>query len=452
MAKQNLRDMTKGNPLRLLLLFSIPLLIGNLFQQFYSMVDAIIVGRLIDTDALAAVGATGSVNFFFIGFIQGVTSGFAIPVAHAFGAKREEDIRRNIAMAAILSFMITLFFTGIMLVALRPLLQLMNTPANILDDAHGYMLVITYGLMATTLYNLASCVLRALGDSKTPLYFLILASVINVILDIFLIHNLGMGVEGAALATVIAQLISGVLSVIYMFARYPIVRIRKGNWKWNSGMVKKQLQIGVPMGLQFSVTAIGTMIVQSAINQFGSDTVAAYTAASKVEQLVMQPMQSLGVAMATYTGQNMGAGNYEHLKKGVRCSEWIGAVISIFGFVLMYVIAEPGVRLFMEQPNPLVLERALTYLHTIAYCFLPLSWIFIFRNTLQGMGDSFFPLMGGALELAARVLVAFFVTKWWGYTGICIANPTAWFAAGVPLLIVYYIKIRKYKGDARNAN
>ncbi|MBS5885667.1 MAG: MATE family efflux transporter [Clostridium sp.] len=436
------KDMTTGNPVKLILLFSIPLLIGNIFQQFYSMVDTIIVGRFIGVDALAAVGSTGSMSFLINGFVVGLTSGFAVLVSQKFGAKDEEGLKKAAASALVLSLIATVIVTLVSVLLAKPMLHLMNTPDNIIDDANAYIIIIYAGTIATVVYNIIAGILRALGDSKTPLYFLIVASILNIVLDIVFIVNFSMGVAGAAWATIISQGVSGLLCIIYTYKKYKILRLKKEDFKVKSRVYKKHLKIGIPMALQFSITAIGIMTVQGALNVFGSSAIAAYTAASKVLQIVMQPAITFGVTMATYCGQNLGAKNYIRIKEGVKKCTEISVITSIIAGIILVFGGKFFVGLFIENPDASILAYAQECLNYSAIFFIPLGLIFIYRNALQGMGESFVPMMAGAFELIARAVVAFTLPSFIGYTGICLADPVAWLSAAIPLGIYYFKKMK----------
>ena len=312
------KDMTTGSPLRIILLFSIPVLLGNLFQQFYNMVDTIIVGRYLGEEALAAVGSTGCLMFLVLGFANGIAQGFGVMVSHAFGAKDFRLLRHYVALSLILTLIISLLLTIPTVTASRLLLAWMHTPENIIAMADAYIKVIFAGILLTMAYNVVSGILRGIGDSRTPLYFLILSSVLNIILDVVLIVYTGLGTAGAAYATIIAQGVSAVLCFFYMYRKYEILRTRREDYYLDSAGVKNMLAIGVPMALNYSITAIGTMIMQSAVNVFGSSVVAAFTAASKVSNIATQSMPTLGTAMATYCGQNLGAGKYDRIYAGMR--------------------------------------------------------------------------------------------------------------------------------------
>ena len=435
-------DMTKGNPVKLILLFSIPLLIGNVFQQFYSMVDTIIVGRFVGVDALAAVGATGSMVFLVNGFATGLTSGFAVLVSQKFGAKDENGLRKAVASAVTLTVISVIVVTLVSLIGAKPLLKLMNTPENIMGDAYTYIKIIYGGVVATVAYNLIASILRALGDSKTPLYFLIVSSVLNVILDLVFIINFKMGVAGAAYATIISQGVSAILCLIYTYKKFIILRLKKEDFNVKRKYYHKHLKIGIPMALQFSITSIGIMTVQAALNVFGSIVIASYTAASKALQLVMQPAITFGVTMATYCGQNLGAKEYGRIKEGVKECTKISIITSIIAGAVLMFLGKYFVMMFISNPDAEVLKYAQQVLDISAIFFIPLGLIFIYRNALQGIGDSFVPMMAGAYELIARALVAFALPKYLGFIGICLADPVAWFAASIPLGITYFRRIR----------
>lgn len=436
-------DMTQGSPLKIFIFFSIPLLIGNIFQQLYSMVDTIIVGRFVGVDALAAVGSTGSMFFLVNGMILGLTSGFGVLVSQKFGAKDEAGVKKAVASNITLTLISTFLMTVIALIVKNPLLRMMNTPENIFDNANTYITIIFAGLITQALYNMSAGILRALGDSKTPLYFLIISSILNVILDLVFIINFKMGVSGAAYATNIAQGFSAVLCLIYSYKRFQVLRLKKEDFKVETHYYTKHLKIGVPMGLQFSVTAVGIIIVQSAINVFGSIVIASYTASSKVLQLVMQPSISFGVTIATYAGQNLGAGRFDRIKNGMKIMNKVSIVTSLIAGAILIFLGKYFVTLFIENPTPEIFSYAQQVFNYSAVFFIPLGFIFVYRNVLQGMGESFVPMMAGVYELVARSIVAFTLPKFIGFTGICLSDPIAWIAAAVPLMITYYRKMKK---------
>ena len=441
-------DMTTGNPVKLILLFSIPLLIGNIFQQFYSMVDTIIVGRFIGVEALAAVWTTSSMVFLVNGFVMGLTSGFAVLISQKYGAKDEVGVKEAVASSIILSIIATILVTFISVLSAKPLLTLMNTPSNIMKDASTYIIILYAGNIAIIFYNMMAAILRALGDSKTPLYFLIVSSVLNIILDLVLIINFKMGVAGAAYATVISQGVSAILCVIYTYKRYKILRLKKDDFKVKKKYYRKHLKVGIPMALQFSITSIGIMTVQSAINIFGSTVIASYAASSKVLQLVMQPATTLGVTMATYCGQNIGAKRYDRIKEGVKKCVQISIITSVISAIILIFLGKYFVMMFVSNPDAEILSYAQQVLNISAIFFIPLGLIFVYRNALQGIGDSFIPMMAGVYELVARAIVAFTLPKVLEFMGICLADPVAWFAAVIPLAYTYYKREKSFKHES----
>lgn len=433
------RDMTSGNPIRLILSFSLPLLVGNIFQQLYNMVDAMIVGKFVSTDALAAVGSTGAISFLICGFAMGITSGFSVVMAQRFGADDLDGLRNAVAMAALLCGGLTVLLTALSTLLAKPLLLMMNTPSNIFADAYAYIFMIFAGLAAPIFYNMLSGVLCALGDSRTPLLFLIVSSLLNVALDLLFILGLRMGVSGAAVATVISQLASGGLCLLYMIRRFPVLHLHRKDWRLNRPLIIRHLKIGLPMAFQFSITALGVMALQGSINAFGSKAVAGYTAASKVEQICTQPMATFGVTMATYAGQNLGARRFDRIREGVwKCSLLsVGVSAAVTGIV--FLAGDWFVRLFVGGNEPEVMAYAREYMTVNSLFYAVLGLLFIFRNTLQGMGVSFIPMMAGVAELVMRTAVALTLPLLVGYIGVCVAGPAAWIGAAVPIIIAFFV-------------
>lgn len=441
------KDMTTGNPIKLILFFSIPLLIGNIFQQFYSMVDTIVVGRFIGVNALAAVASTSSMSFLIIGFILGLSSGFSVLISQKFGANDDEGLREAVASSIILSVIMAIIITLISIFTAKPLLNLINTPSDIINDSYSYMVIIYAGTSITFFYNMISGILRALGDSKTPLYVLIVSSILNIVLDLIFVINFKMGVDGVAYATVISQGISGLLGLIYTYKNFSILKLKKRHFKSGSKYFIIHLKIGLPMALQFSITTIGIIVLQSAINTFGSSVVAGHAAASKVEQLIMQPSITFGITMATYCAQNLGAGNIERIKEGVKKCTMINIAIGLISGFILILFGEFFIKIFVSNPDKSVINTAKLYLTTASIFLIPLNLIFIYRNTLQGMGYTFVPMMAGVYELLARTVVAFTLPTFIGYLGICIASPVAWFSASIPLAFDYRRKINTLLND-----
>lgn len=433
------KDMTSGNPLKIILLFSLPVLFGNIFQQFYNMFDTIIVGQFLGEDALAAVGATGSIMFLVLGFAMGITQGFGVMVSQAFGAKDIPRLKRYVGISLFLSLVVSVVLTMITVIFSKELLLFMNTPENILDMADSYIKIIFWGIICSMFYNVASGILRGVGDSKTPLYFLILSSFLNIVLDLFCIIVLKLGVAGAAYATVFSQGISAVLCFLYMFRKFDILKISRADCRPDGRIVWQLISIGIPMALNYSLIGIGAMIQQSAVNVFGSGVVAAFTAASKVEQISVQTMPTLGTTMATYCGQNLGAGKYERIFKGMKDAFWIGLATAGLASLICAGFGRYIVRLFLNSPTDEVMGYVTRYLNTVSFFFIFLAFIYLYRTSLQGLGKEIMPMISGIFETICRLATVAVLLKPAGYWSVCFANPVAWIGAGVPLMIAYLV-------------
>ena len=434
------QDMTKGSPLPVILSFTIPLIIGNVFQQLYNMADTIIVGRYVGAGALAAVGSTGTIMFLLTGFSQGMTAGFSVLTSQRFGARDEEGVRKSVANAILLSVLTTVVLTTLSLMLIRPLLRLMNTPEDIYADAYTYIMLISAGLAANIFYNLFSSLLRAVGNSKAPLVFLVFSACLNVLLDLFLIIHFDMGVAGAAVATNLSQGISAVLCVIYIYARVKELRPGQHHWRLERGDSKNQLRMGIPMAFQFAITASGAMIMQSAINLFGSTAVAAFTAANKLQNLIAQGMVAMGQTMATYAGQNFGSGQIKRIREGVRAALKAELFYSLAMALLVLLLLPHVLGLFFSGEANLgaALPWAKTYLYLCVAFYIPLSTIFIFRNTMQGCGYGLLPMLGGAAEFFARLIVASLSIHAASFVLACLCDPAAWVAAATFTGVSYY--------------
>lgn len=443
------KDMTKGSPMGLILGFSIPLLFGFLFQQFYSLVDTVIVGRFLGTENLAAVGSTGSVNFLIIGFCMGICSGFSIPISHKFGAGDYSGMRRVVANCIWLSIAFAAVLTVLTTILCRPILVMMKTPENILEGAYTYIWIIFLGIPTTFLYNMTSGVIRALGDSKTPVIFLIMASFINIGLDLFFIINLQMGVAGAAWATVISQGVSGLCCLLFMIKKFKILRIQKGEWGFDTHLCGSLCGMGVPMGLQYSITAIGSVILQSATNSLGSDAVAAVTAAGRVSSFLACPFDAMGSTMATYGGQNVGAGKLERLGTGLKSCVMLGAGYSVIAFVIAFFAGEPLARLFLDADQVAIIGDVRLFLIINTIFYFPLALVNIVRFLIQGMGFPTFAILAGVFEMIARSLAGIFLVPVIGYMGVCLGSPIAWLFADA-FLIPAYIHVRKVLEKRKN--
>ncbi len=445
MAKEVICDMTKGSPMKHIIIFSIPLILGNLFQVFYNMVDSIIVGRTLGVEALAGVGVAGSLHFLVIGFSSGITSGFGIIVAQRFGANDPEGVRRSVAMGTVLNLCFSILLTSVSVGFTMPILKWMHTPADIIQNAYDYIVVIFMGISATMFFNYLSCIIRALGDSKTPLYFLMIASATNIILDFVFILFFHMGTAGAGLATVIAQALSGLLCLLLIVKKFPMLHVKRKHWRWDSRFAWIHLRLGLPMALQFSITASGVMIVQSVLNGFGSTIVAGYTAANKIEQLITQPLIAFGVTMATYIGQNYGAGNAERIKQGTKSCMLLVTLFSVFGSLLIFFFGSGFTKIFVGNGQTDVIAAARTYLVITCFFYLILGYLIMFRNTLQGMNNSIVSLLGSGTELISRIIFAILLSKYLGYAGVCFASPFAWTTAGILYIVQFIFDIKKFK-------
>ena len=443
MSRTMTRDLTEGSPMKLVISFALPLLFGVLFQQFYSFVDTAIVGRYLGAEKLAAVGATGSVNFLVIGLCLGLCSGFSIPIAQAFGAKDEGEVRRNVWHAVVLSGGMSLLFALAATLLCRPMLRLMNTPEEILNDSARYISIIFAAIPCCVLYNMASGIMRSLGDSRTPVLFLVMASLINIALDLFLIIACGMDVAGAAVATAVSQLLSGIGCVIVMIRKFPILRLRKEDRQLSLNRAKHMLGIGLPMGLQFSITAIGSVMVQWSVNGLGVNAVAAISAATKISAFFASVFDALASTMATFAGQNIGARKLVRVNQGLKAAAVLGTgyCLTALGIVLLFV--RPMLSLFVDSAAaPEVMEMAARFLRINASFYIPLLFVNIVRLCIQGMGYTRVAMIAGMFEMVARTVVAVLVVPALGFTGACLANPAAWIMADV-FLIPCYIRIMR---------
>lgn len=441
------RDLTQGKPLSLIVSFCGPLIIGNLFQQFYNLVDMIVVGQYVGVGAVAAVGATGSLGFLVLGFVLGMCSGLCIPISNSFGAGDYSAMRRYVFNAVYVAAAMGVLVTSLTVIFCPQILQLMKTPADIYADSKMYITIIFSGIPATILYNILSGILRALGDSKTPLYFLIIAALLNVALDLTFVLALNAGVMGVAVATVISQAVSGILCLIYIIKKFPILRPEKDKdeVRFKSNTCLRLLGTALPMALQFSITALGALVLQSAVNTLGSGTVAAVTASGKVSMLVTQPMETLGITMATYCSQNLGAGKISRIREGVLKSSILAAGYCV---VALLIIRYAGVyisHLFINSKETEIFDMIKQFTRINSYFYIFLSMVFIYRNALQGMGHGVIAMAAGLFEMVARMAMAFIFVIPYGFIAVCFAHPAAWIAADILLFPVYFITMRSMK-------
>lgn len=440
------KDMTNGNPMKLIVGFAVPLLMGFLFQQFYSMVDTLIVGRYLGVDALAAVGSTGSVNFMVIGFCMGICNGFAIPVAHKFGAGDYSGMRKIVANCVWLGILFAVVMTTVTTIFCHKILEVMRTPANIIEEAYTYILVIFMGIPATLLYNTLSGIIRALGDSKTPLVFLVFSSVLNVGLDLFCIINLHMGVAGAAWATVISQAVSGILCLLFVMKKMEILHIEKEEWHLNRQMLISLCNMGIPMGLQYSVTAIGSVILQSAVNTLGSGAVAAVAAATKIHCFMACPFDAMGSTMATYGGQNIGARKLERIKEGLKSCLLLGAGYAVIALLIAVFGGEALAGLFVDKTSAAdIVQNIRLFLVVNTLFYFPLAIVNIVRFLIQGIGYPRFAILSGVFEMAARALTGFVLVPMFGFRAACFGSPIAWILADLFLLPAFLHVYKKSK-------
>jgi putative MATE family efflux protein len=438
MRSNSTKDLTDGSPMRLILGFAVPLLFGMLFQQFYSLVDTIIVGKVLGVNALAAVGATGSIFFLIIGFCQGICNGFALPVAQRFGAKDFPALRKYVGNSAILAAIFGIVITILTVIFCRGILILMQTPDDIIDLSYDYIVVIFAGIPAIILYNLLSAYLRSLGDSVTPVIFLVIAAVLNIGLDLIFIINFGWGIFGAAFATVVSQGVSGLLCLILIIKKFDLLHPSKSDWILSGAYVKNLLIMGLPMGLQYSITAIGSVILQTSVNTLGSTAVASMTAGTKISMFVVCPFDALGSTMATYGGQNVGAGKLDRLGKGVLSATILGAIYSAVILVVLKFFSHDLTLLFVDESETAVIAQATQYLLTNAVFYLPLALVNIVRFMIQGMGFSAFAVFAGLFEMVARTLVGIFLVPAFGFTAACFAGPLAWIFADAFLIPAFF--------------
>ena len=440
------KEMTAGPALPLIFNFTLPLLLGNLLQQTYSLVDAAIVGKFLGINSLASVGASSSVIFLILGFCNGCSCGFGIPVAQKFGARDYSTMRRYVSVSLQLSVVLSVIIAIITSLYCADILRLIRTPENIFDDAYAYLLVTFIGVPCTFLYNLLSSVIRALGDSKTPFWFLLFSTILNILLDFFCILVLDWGVLGASVATVFSQGVSALLCYLYMYRRFQILKSTPNERKFQPKLAKTLMYIGVPMGLQFSITAIGSIMLQSANNALGTACVAAFTSAIRIKMFFFCRFESLGIAMATYSGQNYGAGKPERIWTGIKVSSLMMIIYAAFTFVVLILGSRFLALLFVDASEIEILKNTELYLHVSCYFFPTLGLLCILRYTIQGAGYTNLAMLSGVSEMIARTLVSLYAVPVWGFIAVCFGDPSAWIAADlflIPAFIYVYRRLKK---------
>ncbi len=436
------QDLTKGKPFQVLLRFSLPVIGGNLFQLFYTLADSVIVGKTLGADALAAVGATSIIIYLVLCFIQGITGGFGICLGQRCGARDETGMRRSIAASLVWSILFTIVLTGICCGLAHPILHWMQTPGQIYDMAYEYMFAILAGTGATIFYNMISNILRALGDSRTPLYFLIFSSLLNIVLDLIFILTFHMGVGGAAWATVLSQLLSAVLCTICGARKFDVLRLKRKDFSYMKRESAAHLRIGFPMGFQMSVMCIGQLAMQAAVNAIGPDAIAGYTAATKVDQLSVLINNAFGVAIASYVAQNYGAGKWDRIKSGVKASLLQTEAVNILLGVLIIGGRNLVVPMFIDAPTDSIIHYANGYLLAVAPFYLLLGFLAVIRSSIQSMGNGKAPFAACITELVMRIAATFGLSALIGYTGVCLASPLAWLGADILLAVVYIAMMR----------
>ena len=446
-------SLTEGRPLKIILKFMLPLLLGNIFQQFYNMVDTIIVGKFVGANALAAVGSTGTIMFLVLGIANGMATGFTVLTSQKFGAKQIEETKATVANGIMLSGIVVVVLTALSLTFMHPVLRLMNTPEDIYDDAYSYISVICMGIVMLVSYNLFSAFLRAIGNSRIPLFSLIFSALLNIVLDVVFIVNFHMGVAGAAWATNLSQGIAAILCVVYIIKKEPVLTPTRRMWRLNRQYSRLQLYIGVPMALQFGITASGTMIMQSAINIYGSVAVAGFTAASKVQNLLTQGMMAIGQTMTSYSGQNFGKGDLERVEYGVKDAMKIMTVYSIAAALLAVLALPYMMKLFFASDAVFddLIPWARTYIYECVFAYIPLSAIFIFRNSMQGCGYGMTAMMLGIVEFFTRLIAALLSISIKSYALAVGSDPLAWLTAGIISVILFLHVMKDLKAKKLTA-
>lgn len=438
-------DLLKGNPIRAVILFALPIMASSLLQYSYNFVDNIIVGRYVGTEALAAVGNISSINSFIIGTALGLTSGFTIPVAQKFGAQDYKAMNKYAGNSIALSFLIGVVIAVAAHFISDPILRLINTPEDIIELSAAYINILYFGVPIQMLFNNFTGIARALGDSKRPLYFLVVSVIVNLALDILLVRNFGMGVEGAAIATVFSYFVAAVFAGIYVLKKEKGLDVKLSDLKLSGRHCWEQLKLGIPVSLQFTITSIGSMVLQTAINAFGSSAIAAITAAGRVEQVMNIPMSGLGVSNSTFVSQNYGAKQYERILRSVKNIFILDLLVSVACSAVLIFAGPHVVQWFVDEPDAQLLSYADQYLYTIGGCYMFVSVLFVFRNTLQGLGCTYANAIAGAGELVGRILVAYLFTPVFGFAAVCFAGPCAWVLADIPLIVIYLRKRKKFK-------
>ncbi len=438
-----IQDMTKGSPLKLIILFALPILVGNIFQQLYQLADIFIVGRLLGERALAAVGASSPIFFTFLIIAFSFTGGLTAITAQRFGAKDYDGLRSSITHSIRASFTLGLILTVILIAILKPLLKTLNVPASIFEDSYTFIMILGLALILIIFSNLLFGFIRALGDSKSPLYFLIFTTILNIIFNYILIQYFKLGVKGSALGTVLAIFISVVACLLYIKKYYPIMHLKSKDWEYNKDFMKEHLRLAIPMSIQFSILSLSIMIIQAVCNSFGETVIVGFTIALRIEQLATQPLLALGLAMATYVAQNYGAGHIKRIKTGIKQAMITSTSISIILSLSVLLFGPSLIGSFLQTKDPTAINVGTSYLNLSIMFYFFLGTIFIFKNTLQSMGKPFYPVISGFVELAIRSFAAIILASNLGYQGIYYASPLAWVGGSIIVVYGYYKNIYK---------
>lgn len=443
-----IKDLTKGAVLPIILLFSLPILIGNVFQQFYQLADIFIVGRLLGNNALAAVGASAPVYFMFLIIAFSFTGGLTAVTAQRFGAHDEAGVRSSVTHSIRASIVLSLILMSALLFFLHPVMHILNVPASIYKDSYNFIFILGMGMFLTIGYNLLSGFIRALGDSRTPLYFLIFSSLLNIAFNFVLIKYCGFGVIGSAVGTVLAITVAVICCYVYMWKNYPILRLKKEDWKYNKAFMREHLNIAIPMSIQFSVLSLSIMVIQAVCNSFGEDIIVGFTIALRIEQLATQPLLALGLAIATFVAQNYGAKKMARIRKAVRQTSLVSLIFSLAASLLMFTYGEKLIGSFLSEKNSLAMKVGASYLAVSMMFYFFLGMIFILKNTLQSMSKPFYPVLSGFIELGIRSFAAIILAESLGYAGIYWASPLAWLGGSTCMFVGYYINVYKKKGTS----
>lgn len=441
MAKLN--DFTKGNIKKQLLIFCLPVLAGNLFQQFYNIADTAIAGHLLGDSALSAIGASSSINSLVLTFAFGLNGGFGIVIAQSFGQKNKEKLRKAFSKSILFNAVVSVLVAIFTLIFLRPILRVMNTPESIFSQAYSYISVLLLYVFVTMFYNLEATVLRSLGDSKTPFYFVAVSTLLNIALDYIFIKYCNMGIKGAAVATVIAQAVSCVLCAIAIIKNYKELKPQKGDFKHDARLTKSMLSAGFTMAIMNSIFSIGSIIMQSAINSLGSGIIAAHLAARKISEIFMQPLVTIGSACSTFVGQNYGAGYADRIKDTMKYGSVYSLIWAVLSFFVLFFSGNIMVKLMTGSTDSIVIENAVMYLKINAPFYFMLGLLFNLRFSIQSIDSRFPPFISSGMELGSKILAAFLLIPVFGYIGACVAEPLSWTLGAIYLVFAFRIALRK---------